>query len=96
MSEELEEDFTVELPIDGTLDLHTFKPREIGSLIPEYLQECLLRNIFHVRIIHGKGSGALRKGVHAVLKRTACVQEYSLADETGGSWGATIVKIAKQ
>ena len=86
----------VHVPIDGTLDLHTFKPNEIGSPIPEYLRECQKRKIFHVRIIHGKGSGALRRGVHAVLDRIPAVNKYALADETGGSWGATLVELKKQ
>ncbi len=90
-----ERDFedTIHLEIDGTLDLHTFKPGEIGSLIPEYLQECRKLKISHVRIIHGKGTGNLRRGVHAILKKSPMVKKYHLADESGGSWGATLVEL---
>jgi len=49
----------VKIPIDGTLDLHTFKPSEAKDLVPEYLKACLEKGIFRVRIVHGKGSGAL-------------------------------------
>ena len=83
------------LEIDGTLDLHTFRPSEIGSLIPEYLQECQRLKIFQVRIIHGKGTGSLRRGVHAILKKSPLVNSFTLADKTGGSWGATIVELKK-
>ncbi len=89
---ETQEDI-VHIAIDGTLDLHAFKPNEIGSLIPEYLKECKKNRIYHVRIIHGKGTGSLRRGVHAVLQRSKLVKEYSLAGESGGSWGATLVEL---
>ncbi len=79
------------LPIDGTLDLHTFAPREIGDLIPAYLAECLDRGILEVRIVHGKGKGNLRRSVHAILDRLPLVASYHLGDETSGSWGATVV-----
>ncbi|HKJ63806.1 MAG TPA: Smr/MutS family protein [Desulfopila sp.] len=85
----------IHVPIDGTLDLHTFRPSEIGSLIPEYLRECRRKNIFHVRIIHGKGSGNLRRGVHGVLEKCPEVTKYTLADEKGGSWGATLVELKR-
>lgn len=88
-------DLEIELPIDGNLDLHTFRPNEIGSLIPEYLRECHKKNIYHVRIIHGKGTGSLRRSVHAILDRLSVVDRYHLADETGGSWGATLVELKK-
>ena len=80
----------VELPIDGILDLHTFHPREVKSLLPEYLMECRRKGILDVRIIHGKGSGALRETVHAVLKRLSEVVSFRLAGQEAGSWGATV------
>lgn len=89
----MEETEAVELPIDGTLDLHTFAPREIGVLIPAYLEECRHRGINEVRIIHGKGSGSLRRTVHAILARLPEVAAYRLADETAGGWGATLVQL---
>jgi len=85
----------VELPINGTLDLHTFHPREVKDLLPEYLALCREKGILEVRIIHGKGTGALRETVHSILKRLPEVVSFGLAGETSGSWGATIV-ILKQ
>ncbi|MBI5633119.1 MAG: Smr/MutS family protein [Nitrospirae bacterium] len=81
----------VEIPINGVLDLHTFHPREVKDLLPDYLHECRVKGILEVRIIHGKGIGALRETVHAILRRLPEVTSFRLADETAGSWGATLV-----
>lgn len=86
-----EEPEPVEVPIDGALDLHTFHPREVKELVPEYLRECRERGILEVRIIHGKGTGTLRRVVHAVLDHLPEVESYRLAGSDRGSWGATLV-----
>lgn len=83
----------VNFPINGTLDLHTFRPGDLKTLIPDYINECLKRNILHLRIVHGKGTGTLRRTVHAILDRNPHVQNYKLAGEGGGSWGATLVTL---
>ena len=80
-------------PIDGTLDLHIFPPSEVRDLVPEYLRECRQRGIYTVRIVHGKGTGALRRTVHAVLEKLAWVRTYHLAGPGSGSWGATIAHL---
>ena len=82
-----------EWPIDGTLDLHLFKPAEVGDLVPEYLAGCRTRGILRVRIVHGKGTGQLRERVHAVLRRLPGVASFGLAPECLGGWGATVVKL---
>ena len=81
----------ITLPVDGILDLHCFRPGEIKDLVPEYLQECRKRNILQVRIIHGKGTGTLRRTVHAILGRLEGVKSFRMAGEDAGSWGATLV-----
>jgi dsDNA-specific endonuclease/ATPase MutS2 len=83
----------VALPIDGVLDLHTFNPREIGSLVPAYLDECRLRGILQVRIIHGKGIGQLQRSVHAILSKRPDVVRFSFASASFGGRGATIVTL---
>ncbi len=85
----------VDIPIDGELDLHTFRPAEVKDLIPDWLTACRERGILEVRIVHGKGTGMLRETVHAVLKRLPEVASFRLADETGGSWGATVVRLRR-
>lgn len=81
------------LPIDGVLDLHTFDPREIGELLPEWIDACKAHGIRELRIIHGKGRGALRRTVHALLERRADVLAYKLAPAERGGWGATLVTL---
>ncbi len=81
----------VEIPVDGTLDLHTFHPREVKELLPEYLRACREKGILEVRIVHGKGTGALRETVHALLRRFPEVESFRLASGDRGSWGATLV-----
>ena len=81
----------IDLPINGELDLHTFRPKEIKDLVPAYLAECRKRGIFHVRIIHGKGIGNLRRTVHSILSKLPEVDSYALAGEQLGGWGATMV-----
>jgi DNA-nicking Smr family endonuclease len=85
----------VPLPITGELDLHTFRPQDLGELIPAYLGECAQRGIGEVRIIHGKGTGTLRTTVHALLRRSPLVATFRSGDETSGSWGATIVTLRR-
>lgn len=84
-----------EMPIDGVLDLHTFKPAEAKDLVPEYLRTCIQKGIFRVRIVHGKGTGALMKTVHSVLRKMPEVESFEQAGPGEGGWGATIVLLKK-
>ncbi|MEZ4386279.1 MAG: Smr/MutS family protein [Candidatus Krumholzibacteriia bacterium] len=83
----------VELPIDGTLDLHTIAARDTRDLVPEYLDECRRRGILDVRIIHGKGIGVQREIVHRILERHPGVISFGHPSDQG-SWGATVVRLA--
>lgn len=78
-------------PIDGLLDLHTFRPDEIKTLLPDYLTACREQGLNEVRIVHGKGSGALRRAVQAILSRIPEVASFHSAGAEAGGWGATIV-----
>jgi dsDNA-specific endonuclease/ATPase MutS2 len=86
-------DDPVEIPIDGVLDLHTFGPKEVKDLVPEYISECLRRGITEIRIIHGKGTGTLKGIVHSILKKDPRVAGFQDADIGAGGWGATIVRL---
>jgi DNA-nicking Smr family endonuclease len=80
-----------ELPIDGVLDLHTFSPRDVKELVPDYLEACRAKGLLRVRVIHGKGRGHLRRSVHAILGRLDYVASFSLGGQGSGGWGATWV-----
>ncbi len=95
MDEHFDEDFEVILEINGVLDLHQFSPKDVKTLVPDYLDECLKIDITEVRIIHGKGKGVLRRTVHAILDRLPAVQSYRLDDKQIGNWGATVVCLNK-
>ena len=77
-------------PVNGTLDLHMFRPKDVKSALAEYLTQCRIEGILHVRIIHGKGEGVLRQIVHSYLKKCGFVKEFRTAADSSG-WGATIV-----
>jgi DNA-nicking Smr family endonuclease len=89
----MESEDPIEIPINGELDLHTFRPNEIGELVPDYLEACREKKIFTVRIIHGKGTGALRKGVHAIIDKLPYVLSHGTAPAWNGGWGATMVEL---
>ena len=90
------EDEPLVLPIDGVLDLHTFHPKEIKDLVPEYIEECRRNGIYHLRIIHGKGTGTLKRIVESLLKKNPSVAEFKTAGLGGGSWGATEVILHRE
>jgi len=82
-----------EPPLTDQLDLHTFRPRDCADVVAEYLRAALDAGLPRVRIVHGKGTGALRRIVHGVLDRHPAVRGYRLAGETSGGWGATEVEL---
>ncbi len=83
----------VEIPIEDWIDLHTFLPKEIPSLLEEYLYGCQKKGLREVRIIHGKGKGVQRNIVHSFLEKSPLVESFRTAPPEAGSWGATLVTL---
>ena len=81
----------VELPIEDSIDLHSFQPRDIASLVEEYLYQALQKGYREVRIIHGRGIGVQRRIVHSILEK----HEQVLAFHDEQDHGSTMV-ILKQ
>jgi DNA-nicking Smr family endonuclease len=86
----------IDLPIDGTLDLHTFPPSEVPDLVPDYLEACRAAGIYEVRVVHGKGTGTLKSTVEALLAECPLVESFRTADEAAGGWGATLVTVRRR
>ena len=84
----------VELPITDELDLHTFAPRDVPSVVEEYVHACRERGLTPVRIVHGRGKGVQRAVVQRVLRGLAGVLEVRDAMPGSGGWGATLVELA--
>ena len=76
-----------------TLDLHTFSPKEVVSLLDEFIDLSQKAEIKLVKIIHGKGTGALRRRVHSLLARDPRVVTFYHAPRKSGDWGATLVEL---
>ncbi len=86
-------DEPVELPITDVLDLHSFPPAEVPDLVHEYLDAAAERGWSAVRIVHGKGIGAQRRTVRALLERDPRVSAFGDAPAEAGGWGATWVRL---
>jgi DNA-nicking Smr family endonuclease len=81
------------IPIEGTLDLHPFAPRDIPSVVEAYVQEAYEAGLREVRLIHGRGKGIQRGIVQAALGRLPMVVEFYDAPES--HLGATVAVISR-
>ncbi|MEE9443846.1 MAG: Smr/MutS family protein [candidate division Zixibacteria bacterium] len=84
---------SIKYPIDGTLDLHQFQPKDIADVVKEYIKCCLEKKIYTLRIIHGKGIGVQREIVKSILKKHPAVVSFRHESGSGGGWGATVVDL---
>ena|SRR5437867_935943 len=82
------------VPVEEELDLHTFAPRDVPSVVEEYLRACREKGLNLVRLVHGRGRGVQRAEVRRVLLRmTAEVESFADAPPASGGWGATLVRL---
>jgi dsDNA-specific endonuclease/ATPase MutS2 len=97
LSSEDEQDFRIAEPVvvrtDGTLDLHTFSPKDVPSLLDEFIHLSCTDGMNIVKIIHGKGAGSLRQWVHRLLDVDPRVAQFHDASPGSGGWGATVVEL---
>lgn len=83
----------VRLPLDGELDLHPFAPRDIPSVVEEYVRACRAEGVLHLRLAHGRGRGVQRAVVKRVLSSMPEVLSHADAPPGAGGWGATVVEL---
>jgi dsDNA-specific endonuclease/ATPase MutS2 len=95
MKESMKEDEIIQFPIEDSIDLHTFRPNEVKELLNDYLEAASEKGFEEVRIIHGKGTGTLRRIVHAVLGSHPLVISFREASPKAGGWGATIAVLKR-
>ena len=81
------------LPLEDVLDLHPFAPKDIRSVVEEYLTQCCEAGFSSVRLIHGKGRGVQRESIRTLLARLPFVKTFHDAPPEAGGWGATIVSL---
>ena len=89
----MDEDEPVELPVTSELDLHAFAPRDIPSVVVEYVRACRERGILRLRLVHGRGKGVQRAVVHRLLARLPGIASFADAPPESGGWGAVIVEL---
>lgn len=88
-----DEDEPIIVPIEDSLDLHTFRPGEVRELLDDYLTAASEKGFREVRIIHGKGTGQLKQRVRSILERHPLVASFKQAEGSRGGWGATVVTL---
>ena len=88
---EAQSDKPIRIPIEGELDLHAFAPRDIPSVVAEYVEAAAAAGMREVRVIHGRGSGVQRGIVQAALERHPRVAEFW--DDPTAHLGATIARL---
>ncbi len=90
----MEEPDPVRIPIEDALDLHAFSPKDVASVVDEYLREAHRVGFPEVRLIHGRGTGTQRAIVRSLLVRHPLVRAFADARPELGGWGATVVTLA--
>ena len=83
------------LPIEDSLDLHSFAPKDVRPVVDEYLKEAAARGFSEVRLIHGRGIGVQRKSVQGLLAGHPLVERFFDAPPERGGWGATVVVLKR-
>jgi len=83
----------VAIPITGELDLHAFAPRDVASVVEEYVRACREHGVRRLRLVHGRGTGTQRAVVRRVLRGLEGIAAVRDAPPEAGGWGATLVEL---
>ena len=82
--------------VDGELRIRRLTVDEALFRLDNYLDDAFMAGLPFVRIIHGKGTGTLRRAVHEVLAKHPLVKSYQLGDYGEGDYGVTIVELVSR
>jgi dsDNA-specific endonuclease/ATPase MutS2 len=83
----------IEIPIEDSIDLHAYAPKDIPDVVVSYLAEAVEHGFTEVRLIHGKGIGMQRERIRKLLETSPYVEDFGDAPPGRGHWGATIVHL---
>ncbi|HTI70047.1 MAG TPA: Smr/MutS family protein [Candidatus Limnocylindria bacterium] len=86
----------VAVPVDGTLDLHGFRPQDANEVVIAYLEACREKGILEVRVVHGKGRSVLARSIHSALAKHDWIERFAFATPAFGGFGATFVHLKKR
>jgi hypothetical protein len=89
-------DATIEIPVEDSIDLHSFPPRDVPDVVDAYLEVAVERGFTEVRLIHGRGIGVQRDRVQKLLARHPLISGFHDAPPDRGGWGATIAYLKVQ
>ena len=84
-------DEPVRIPIEHELDLHAFPPRDVASVVHEYIDAAAAAGLTEVRVVHGRGHGVQRGSVQAALEKHPKVLEFW--DDSSSHLGATVARL---
>jgi DNA-nicking Smr family endonuclease len=80
-----------DVPLTGELDLHAFAPRDVPSVVEEYVRACREQGVLRLRLVHGRGKGVQRAVVQRLLRSLPGIASFADAPPASGGWGATLV-----
>ena len=86
----------VRVPLEDSIDLHSFAPREVAAVVASYLEEAVTAGFREVRLIHGRGAGVQREIVRSLLARHPSVESFGDAPPERGGRGATLARLAPE
>ena len=87
-------DDPVRIPIEHELDLHAFPPRDVASVVHEYIEAAAAAGLREVRVVHGRGRGVQRGIVQGALERHPKVVEFW--DDADSHLGATVARLTPE